>query len=220
MTEEFAVYQGDFREVCTRLQPDSIDAIVTDPPYLAKYVPLYTALSEAAARVLRPGGSCFVMCGNYHLPDFMRGLSEHLTYWWQMAYMLKDVKNCVVWPRRMITKWKPVLWFVKGRPKVPLGVAGKPPCFDVVFGNGRNKQYHEWGQEAYIFRHIIEFFTNKGDTVLDPMVGGGDCGQAALQVGRKFIGIDIDPQSVAVTKKRLTAIVNRTCIPYLELEAV
>ncbi len=209
--------QGDFRDLCNALAPESIDAIVTDPPYLKQYIPLYEALSESAARVLKPGGSCFVLCGNYHLPAFMDCLSKHLTYWWQFAYIMKDYQNVVIWPRRMIAKWKPILWYVKGKPKTPLGLIGKPPCFDVIWGNGKNKQFHEWGQEAYLFRHIIEFFTNKGDTILDPMVGGGDCGLAALQSGRNFIGMDIDPAAIATTTKRLRAIEDRTCIPYLEV---
>ena len=211
----YKLYCGDFVEKCADIADGSIDAIVTDPPYLKQYVPLYDELAKVAKRVLKPNGSLFVLCGAYHLDKYLINLSKSLRYFWIFSYVQKDIGNCVIWPRKVVVKWKPVLWFVNGD-KEPLGLRGKPTFFDVIMGNGKNKIYHHWGQEPSLFLHLIHFFTNEGDTVLDPMVGGGEVGVAALQLKRNFIGIDIDPQAVAITQKRLEAIKSRACIPWLE----
>jgi site-specific DNA-methyltransferase (adenine-specific)/modification methylase len=48
-----------------------------------------------------------------------------------------------------------------------------------------------------------------GKTVLDPYMGVGSTGVACLQSGRKFIGIEIDPEYYEIAKSRLLAEINR-----------
>ena len=205
--------QGDFRDLCNTLAPESIDAIVTDPPYGKEALPLYEALAKTGARVLKDGGHLFVMTGSYHLPEIMARISKHLTYHWTIALVMRHHVNAVSYPRKVIIMWKPILWFTKGKAKFHTGAM----AFDIIHDSGANKAYHRWGQSSASFLHLIEYYTNLGDTVLDPMVGGGEVGVAALQSGRNFIGMDIDPAAIATTTKRLRAIKNRTCIPYLEM---
>ena len=45
--------------------------------------------------------------------------------------------------------------------------------------------------------------THRGDIVLDPFVGSGSTGAAALPIGRRFIGIEIDPEFIDISAKRL-----------------
>ena len=60
--------------------PQSLDVILTDPPYDGQALPLYAALGAFAARCLRPGGSLLVLCGQYFLPEVLAALSGHLRY--------------------------------------------------------------------------------------------------------------------------------------------
>lgn len=50
----------------------------------------------------------------------------------------------------------------------------------------------QWAPE---FKYFINCFTATGETVLDPGMGTGTTGIAAVEAGRKFIGIEIDPNT-------------------------
>lgn len=50
---------------------------------------------------------------------------------------------------------------------------------------------------------IVEVFSRPGQVVLDPFMGSGTTGEAALRAGRRFIGIEIDSHSYGVAAKRL-----------------
>lgn len=54
-----------------------------------------------------------------------------------------------------------------------------------------------------IARNIILRYSNEGDTVLDPMVGGGTTLIETKLLNRKEIGVDINPEAIALTKKNL-----------------
>jgi site-specific DNA-methyltransferase (adenine-specific) len=54
-----------------------------------------------------------------------------------------------------------------------------------------------------LLERIIELVTDPGDTVLDPFCGSGTTLVAAKLLNRKYIGIDISADAVALTEKRL-----------------
>lgn len=55
----------------------------------------------------------------------------------------------------------------------------------------------------YIPRNVILRYSSEGDTVLDQFVGGGTTAVEAKLTGRNFIGFDINPVAVELTKKKL-----------------
>ena len=50
---------------------------------------------------------------------------------------------------------------------------------------------------------FIRLFTKVGDVVLDPFIGSGTTAAAAIQFGRNFVGIDINPEYVELSRRRL-----------------
>lgn len=50
---------------------------------------------------------------------------------------------------------------------------------------------------------LIADFTNEGDTILDPFMGGGSCGVAAVRLGRNFIGIEKDENYFKIAQRRI-----------------
>lgn len=53
--------------------------------------------------------------------------------------------------------------------------------------------------------HILSW-SNEGDTVLDPFMGSGTTGKMAKQLGRNFIGIELDPTYYEIAKRRIESI--------------
>lgn len=54
-----------------------------------------------------------------------------------------------------------------------------------------------------LMERLIEVFTTKGQTVLDPFTGSGSTGIAALKAGRKFIGFEIEKKYIDMSLERL-----------------
>lgn len=189
----YLLLQGDFRDQADNLKDDSVDLIVTDPPYPEEYLGLYDGLGALGARVLKPGGSLLAMSGQSFLPSVMEQLGRHMTYRWTLAYMLPG-GTTQLWERQVLCRWKPVLWYVKGEYKGEW-------IDDVCTSTNRDKENHHWGQSVGGMVDIIRRFS--GNLILDPMCGAGTTGVAALALGRQFIGIDCDPEALKVAASRL-----------------
>lgn len=54
-----------------------------------------------------------------------------------------------------------------------------------------------------LISHLVKLFTREGQTVLDPFMGSGSHGVAALEANRKFIGFEIEKKYFDISKKRL-----------------
>jgi DNA modification methylase len=199
-TDRYRLILGDMAEA--RIEPATVDLILTDPPYGQEFLPLYSTLAQRASEWLKPGGSLVVMTGHPYLPEVMQRLcSAGLSFHWPLAYVMRGGLNGMkrVYPQRVYPAYKPIIWLTKGK------YQGRW-IRDVYKGDGPAKQHHRWGQHEGLFVEIIKDLSKPGDLILDPFLGGGTTGAAALKLGRRFIGIEIDPQSYATAKARLGAI--------------
>lgn len=192
-------WQGDIRGDAWKRGDLLYDCIVTDPPYPAEFLPLYSTLSGVARQCLKPGGSLVVMSGQAHLPEVIARLSEQMRYQWCAAYLTPGGQAVQVFPRKVNTFWKPLLWYTVD------GYSG-PWIGDVTRSavNDNDKRMHGWGQSESGMLDVIERFSKPGDLVFDPFMGAGTTGVAALRAGRRFCGMDINAEHVDVARGRLT----------------
>lgn len=192
----FEIYNEDCLEGMKKIPDGSVDVIITDPPYLKKFIPLHADLGEAAARILKDGGSLLCMEGHAHLPEVIELLSKSLRWHWCIAYLLEG-RNAPLYQKRITARWKPVVWFVKGK------YTGKWVP-DVAHSGAREKDYHPWQQSISGMTDLVEKFTNEGDTVLDCFMGSGTTGVACVNLNRNFIGYEIDEKYFSVANERIT----------------
>ena len=82
-------------------------------------------------------------------------------------------------------------------PRLPLSVMDYNPT------GKRSKALHKTGKPVEILETLIKYYSNEGDTILDPTMGSGSTGVACQNLGMKFIGIELDPNIFEVAKKRL-----------------
>ncbi|MFN3837505.1 MAG: DNA-methyltransferase [Brevundimonas sp.] len=69
-----------------------------------------------------------------------------------------------------------------------------------------NKPVHPTQKPVELFDWIVRTYSNPGDVVLDNTMGSGTTGCAALAAGRKFIGIERDPEFFQIAKQRIEAV--------------
>ena len=62
---------------------------------------------------------------------------------------------------------------------------------------------HPTQKPVKLLRHLINIASNEGDVILDPFMGVGSTGVAALEMNRKFIGLEIEKNYFDAAEKRL-----------------
>jgi site-specific DNA-methyltransferase (adenine-specific) len=79
---------------------------------------------------------------------------------------------------------------------------------------------HPTEKPLSLMAEIIADFTKPGDTILDPFMGSGTTGVAAVRAGRNFIGIERDPKYFEIARSRIAAVEGEDPGPlFLGLEA-
>jgi site-specific DNA-methyltransferase (adenine-specific) len=76
----------------------------------------------------------------------------------------------------------------------------------IVSPTGKEKTGYPTQKPLGILKRIIAVSSNPGDTVLDFFAGSGTTGEAAQQLGRKFILVDSNQPAIEVMKKRLASV--------------
>lgn len=186
------IREGDFREVLADVA--NIDAIITDPPYPAEYLPLLTDLAAWADKVLTEDGVLAVLLGQTHLNEAYRLLDGHRPYRWTACYLTSG-PGYVSHPRKVQSNWKPIIVYGKG-----------PRFSDVIHSVGSDadaKDKHQWGQDYSAFHTLIQRLTRHGQTVADPFMGSGGALLAAYAQGRHVIGCDTNPVAVSTARERV-----------------
>lgn len=78
---------------------------------------------------------------------------------------------------------------------------------------------HPTEKPVSLMREIIEDFAFNNDTILDPFMGSGTTGVACVQLGRKFIGIELEPRYFDIACKRISDELKRPRLPFDEPRA-
>jgi hypothetical protein len=192
------IIHGDFYEVCKDFEKDSVDLLLTDPPYPIEYIHVWEQLGEIAARVLKP--SCFLVAysGHMYLDRVMHDLGKHLDFYWPLS-LLHSGPTQLVNPRNVIAGFKPILLYQKP----PFKKLEGSPLRDVITKDNRDKNFHEWGQGELAVEMLMNHFSKPNSLVLEPFLGGGTTLLVAKKLKRRAIGIDIDIECIKTTQSRL-----------------
>jgi len=81
-----------------------------------------------------------------------------------------------------------------------------PPNPNSVFKSGKvfiGKRNHQTEKPIDILEFLLKYWSDEGDTILDPTMGSGSTGVACKNLKREFIGIELDEKYFEVAKKRI-----------------
>jgi len=196
----FTLKCGDSLKLMKELPENSIDLIITDPPYLKEFLYTYEYLAEESPRILKDGGSLLMIVGHFAIPQVVKYFDGKMKYRWMMWLNQCNGQH----PRMAMgieVLWKPVLWYVKRA--YPSGRGFIRDGVEITGKAGQKKKLHKWEQDPSWCEYFITKLCPEGGTVLDPYMGSGSTGEAAIKNKRKFIGFDIEKEYVDISKTRL-----------------
>jgi len=215
----FDIKHSDALAYLRSLPLKSVDLIVTDPPYesLEKYRKIgsttrlkhsksssndwfeifpnskFTELFEELSRVLKNNAHCYIFCDQETMHAMVPIGSKYMKYW-------KDL----VWDKKVFgmgyhyrNQNERILFFEKGKRKLKdLGISDVLPYKRVFRGYPTEKP-------VSLLEILIYQSTEAGMVVLDPFMGSGSTGVAALRQKCKFKGCDLSKKAVDITYKQL-----------------
>lgn len=222
--QENTVIHGDSLTVLRQMEPESVDAIITDPPYGIGYqsgnrkievmgkiandnAPFIWFLYDAF-RVLKSGTS-----GQGALVCFTR---------WDVEQVFIDairlagfnVKSEVIWNKvthgmgdlkaQFAPMHENIVFAIKGKFTFP----GHRPN-DLVTHQKLNgpQMIHPTEKPVSLLADLITAVTKPGDLILDPFAGSGSTLVAAKKTGRRFIGIELDDEYFEKAQRRIEEVV-------------
>lgn len=215
------VQLGDSLELLADMKSESVDAVITDPPYMVGAVSIGDANSKAGSwvdlmnasfwyrewmgecwRVLKPGGYMVVFLNWRSSPMLLKACADKKI----------PATSLAVWDKEWIGPAGPAQ--LRGCYEMIL-FSGKPPA--KIENRSRSDVFrHKWmagnmGQSGHpaqkpvpLLRELVELVTKPGDLVLDIFCGSATTGIAALQSGRRFEGIEGNPEYFELSGKRLS----------------
>lgn len=197
-TDNIDIRLGDFSEVLDFIPDNSIDLILTDPPYPYEFIECWSKLGTFAEKKLKDGGFLIAYSGHAFLPEVInRVLSSGMKWYWLGSCLHTGAQLSQVFTVNMFAKHKPILFFYKGEKHKQ-----NKWLIDVLESKVDDmKEYHEWGQTTDIFDKLIKTFEPK--IVVDPFLGGGTTAIACIMNQVKFIGAEIDESAYNISKKRI-----------------
>jgi len=202
LAEGVTLYLGDCREILPTL--GKVDAVVTDPPY---------GINAARTRNSQKSG-----WRDYDAP----GWDKERPSTDLISLIVKSGKHAIVWGGNYFTdalqpssKW---LSWDKGQTDFSLADFELAWCS--FGGAARRIEYprslalqdgkeHPTQKPVEVMRWCIEKLPSGCETILDPFMGSGTTGVAAVKLGRKFIGIEIELKYFDIACRRITDALSR-----------
>ena len=181
----YTLYQGDCMDVLRGMTDHSVDAIITDPPYLDGN------LSWMLDEFLRVAKRVVLTPGKLESFNWIARRIPVYEYAWQSNSQSMGGRAC------MHIGWEPILAY--HYPLRPLGI----DLLVYPIGQPDQANGHVWPKPLELFRKLVRHWTNSGQTVMDPFTGSGTTGVAAIVEGRRFIGVELNPTYYAIAEKRI-----------------
>jgi DNA modification methylase len=76
-------------------------------------------------------------------------------------------------------------------------------CDNRTYSNQKRANHHPTVKPIALMRYMIRLVAPRGAVVLDPFMGSGSTGCAAMVEGMQFVGIDITPEYVDIARRRI-----------------
>jgi site-specific DNA-methyltransferase (adenine-specific) len=205
-----AIIHADCLEALPKLPDRSVNLILTDPPYIARYRSRdgQRVANDDNADWLKPAfaemhrvlaGESFAV-SFYGWPNADRFLQAYRAAGFRVVGHFTFPKKYASAKRFVGYSHESAHLLVKGNPPLP-----DNPIADTIPWQYTGNHYHPTQKPLAALLPLIEAFSRPGDIVLDPFAGSGSTCLAAKRLARTYIGIELDSAHCATAKRRLAS---------------
>lgn len=211
------IYFGDGLELIKQMPDNSVDLVVTDPPYKVsqKYgggvdadnlvaVSGILKLMPEITRVLKPNRFCVVFYDNRILPFLFEAVKGTSLIYRKQIFLYRRWGNAHRWVGWMQTT-DPVCIFVNGYEEPFSPELKSEVKHDVWVKDKPEKENtgHPAQKPIEMLEHIISWCSDVNEVVFDPYSGSGSTALAAQRTGRKYIGFEKQKEYYDMSVERL-----------------
>lgn len=211
------LYLGDCRDVLPTLEP--VDCIITDPPYSE------ATHNGARTRVGKNGSAdnaASITFDSIAADDFIGFTEQFLAISKRWVVMTCDWRHCAELEARELPLVRFGVWtkpngapqFTGDRPAQgweAVAILHRTDAAKVWNGGGSRAVWniptesgdHPTQKPVRLLLDWVDKFSDPAGTILDPFMGSGTTGVAAVQMGRKFIGIEREPAYFDIACRRI-----------------
>lgn len=216
---------GDCLEIMKDIPDNSIDLVLTDPPYNIardnyfhtmgrqgidfgewdKGADILSFIAEIP-RILAKNGSVIIFNTWKNLGDIANACEEVGLVTKDMIRWVKDNPMPRNRDRRYISDYECMVWFTNKNAKWVFNRQSDTydrPLYRGSLTPKSEKVGHTTQKPLYLMENLLKTHSNEGDTVLDMFMGSGSTGVACKNLNRKFIGIEKDDKYFEIAKNRI-----------------
>jgi site-specific DNA-methyltransferase (adenine-specific) len=214
-----AIYLGDCLDVLASLEDNSVDLILTDPPYGINYLsrshslPLTKMANDKGNEAYELLDKALAIASKKLKPDRHVYIFTNWQAFESMAPIVRKyfkLKGALAWIKNNRTRgdlkgnygyqYEMVLYAHKGR----RWLFGKRDSDILTFAKVPTQHMqHPTEKPIPLLEYLISKSTEENEVVLDMFAGSGSTCVAAKNMNRRYIGIEIEPTWYEVAKKRL-----------------
>ena len=209
------LFKGDCLELMKQIEDESIDMILTDPPYGIDLKPQRASSNWKNTKVINDDNLDWLPCFVKESYRILRKDSVAFFFAsWQTIDKVKskienyfEVKNVIVWDKD---------WFGLGnnfRPNYELIILATKGKYKTKSNNLSNilkfrrvapsKLLHSCEKPVALLELLIEESVEEKSIVIDPFMGSGSTGVACVNTNRNFIGMELDEEYFKIAKERI-----------------
>jgi len=195
------IYHGDCRDVLPQLEAESVDLVLTDPPYGngTEYGEFEDTESNVAVLVADVIPACIMMAERVVLTCATRHLWFYPPATWVLCWFNRAGTGMNPWG---FTCWQPIL--VYGPDPYLANRLGSQPDY-IEHSEASEKNGHPCPKPTNFWRKLLNRVSiDNSDLILDPFMGSGTTLRVAKDLGRRAIGIEIEERYCAIAAKRLS----------------
>lgn len=193
------LYLGDCREILPTLP--KVDAVITDPPYGIGWKPRVNHQDQPWVDAISFEIGDFLAVGKYHLVWGGQYFADKLPVHEGWLTWVKRPINCDFSNDQRSYATTELAWRDWGKARFICHVWDG----GMRAGTADNRTFcHPSQKPVEVMRWCVEQVPADAQTILDPFMGSGTTGVAAMQLGRKFIGIEIEERYFNIAVERIT----------------